>query len=99
MCRYLCFKGIVTNSVALTVAQIFGLGHFITTACAQMSISTSPHAEYQQLEHQLDQLDAALTHIESKRDQLHEEALLLLQEAKEVRSANLQEQELSESAN
>ena len=64
-----------------------------------MSISSSPHAEYQQLEHQLDQLDAALTHIESKRDQLHEEALLLLQEAKEVRSANLQEQELSESAN
>ena len=42
--------------------------------------------EYEQLEVQLDQLDAVLTNIENRRDQLHQEALLLLEEAKELRN-------------
>ena len=53
--------------------------------------------DYERLEHQLDELDAALTNLENRRDQLHEEALQLLQEAREVRSANKQEQEQQQS--
>ena len=49
--------------------------------------------DYKQIDKQLDQIDAVLSNLENKRDNLHEEAIKLLHEAKEIRSINKAEQQ------
>lgn len=41
--------------------------------------------EYEQLDKQLDQLDTVLTSLEKRNDNLHEQALLFLEEARKMR--------------
>lgn len=47
-----------------------------------------PLAEYHELDHQLDQLNAVLTSLENRRDLLHQEALKFIQDAKAMRIKN-----------
>ena len=51
--------------------------------------------EYLELDHQLDQLDAALTVLEGKREQLHRDAKQLLADAKAARQQNSEEEKKS----
>ena len=50
--------------------------------------SSLPLTEYLELDHQLDQLDAALTVLEGKREQLHRDAKQLLADARAAREQN-----------
>ena len=54
-----------------------------------------PLAEYLELDHQLDQLDAALTVLEGKREQLHKDAKQLLADARAAREQNSEEEKSS----
>lgn len=54
-----------------------------------------PLTEYLELDHQLDQLDAALTVLEGKREQLHRDAKQLLADAKAARQQNSEEEKKS----
>ena len=53
--------------------------------------------DYKQIDKQLDQIDAVLSNLENKRDNLHEEAVKLLHETREIRSLNKAEQEQQQS--
>ena len=52
--------------------------------------------EYLELDRQLDQLDAALTVLEGRREQLHREAKQLLVDAKAAREQNIEEEDSKE---
>jgi len=52
--------------------------------------------EYLELDRQLDQLDAALTVLEGRREQLHREAKQLLVDAKAAREQNTEEEDSKE---
>jgi len=52
--------------------------------------------EYLELDRQLDQLDAALTVLEGRREQLHREAKQLLVDAKAAREQNSEEEDSKE---
>ena len=54
-----------------------------------------PLTEYLELDHQLDQLDAALTVLEGKREQLHRDAKQLLADARAAREQNSEEEKSS----
>ena len=68
------------------------------------SLSSSPSLfpssvfliEYLELDRQLDQLDAALTVLEGRREQLHQEAKQLLVDAKAAREQNTEEEDSKE---
>ena len=69
-----------------------GIPHF-HTAFSPSHPPSVPLTEYLELDHQLDQLDAALTVLEGKREQLHKDAKQLLADARAAREQNSEEEE------
>ena len=77
----------------------------IPSPLTPLSYSFQPHppsfplTEYLELDHQLDQLDAALTVLEGKREQLHRDAKQLLADARAAREQNSEEEEEEKESN
>ena len=80
---------------SLSVGNTLGIPFPHFTQLSALPPLPLPLTEYLELDHQLDQLDAALTVLEGKREQLHRDAKQLLADARAAREQNSEEEKES----